>query len=120
MGLFTRSKKAKVKRVDVATAQQMIANGAILLDVRETDEWQAGHSPQAMHAPLSSFQDQIKRLPTNKNYVVICRSGNRSQRARDILVKKGFVAVDLVGGLKAWAQADLPVETTSGRLGHIA
>ena len=95
---------------------------AVLLDVREPHEWQAGHAPRAVHLPLSALVAGAG-LPANaqaQSLIVICRSGNRSQRAAEILVARGAEAVDVIGGMKDWAGAGLPVVDAHGRNGVVA
>ncbi|CAM5286043.1 rhodanese-related sulfurtransferase [Streptomyces sp. DSM 41037] len=84
---------------------------AVLLDVREKPEWRAGHAPGAVHAPLTGLVAGAA-LPVStrgRALVVICRSGHRSQRAARLLAGRGAYAVDVVGGMNAWAAAGYPV-----------
>lgn len=92
-------------------AESLIRSGALLLDVREQSEWQAGHAPGARHVPLGDLDEELGALPRDRRVVVVCRSGNRSARATALLVRSGFEAVNLSGGMQAWAAAGLPVET---------
>jgi len=114
------------------TVQQAVArtggadaadNGAaVLLDVREPDEWQAGHAPRAVHLPLSSLADGAG-LPAEvqgRSLVVICRSGNRSRQAAELLTAQGADAVDVIGGMRDWARTGLPVVNALGENGTIA
>ncbi|NEA38640.1 rhodanese-like domain-containing protein [Streptomyces sp. SID11385] len=83
----------------------------VLLDVREKPEYRAVHAPGAVLAPLSSLAAGAQ-LPPNardKKLVVICRSGHRSQQAVRLLAARGIEAVDVEGGMTAWAAAGLPV-----------
>ncbi|MGW7206766.1 rhodanese-like domain-containing protein, partial [Streptomyces sp. NPDC054837] len=85
-------------------------------------EWQAGHAPRAVHLPLSALVAGAG-LPANaqaRSLIVICRSGNRSQQAAEILVARGAEAVDVIGGMKDWAGAGLPVVDSHGRNGIVA
>ncbi|GAA2287259.1 sulfurtransferase [Streptomyces ruber] len=88
---------------------------AVLLDVRETPEWQAGHAPGALHLPLSRLQAgaPLPRAAQDRPVITVCRSGNRSRTATDLLAARGMEATDVVGGMTAWARAGLPV--TAGR-----
>nr|WP_286260424.1 rhodanese-like domain-containing protein [Streptomyces graminofaciens] len=86
---------------------------AVLLDVREAEEWAAGHAPVAVHAPLSALAAGAP-LPGpahGRPVVVICRSGRRSQQAAALLRARGADVVDVLGGMRAWAEAGLPVVT---------
>ncbi|MEY4131695.1 MAG: hypothetical protein RLZZ31_1819 [Actinomycetota bacterium] len=85
-----------------------------LLDVREQDEWDAGHSPTATHIPMSELPDRYEELPTDKRIVVICRSGNRSAKVTAWLEAKHFNAINLTGGMKKWNSLSLPMRALSG------
>ncbi|MDT0993966.1 rhodanese-like domain-containing protein, partial [Pseudomonas aeruginosa] len=56
-------------------AHQAVVDGAVLLDVRERDEWRAGHAPQARHVVLSQLEDHLADLPADRPIVTVCRSG---------------------------------------------
>lgn len=95
---------------------------AVLLDVREPHEWQAGHAPRAVHLPLSALVAGAG-LPAHaqaRPLVVICRSGNRSRQAAELLATRGAEAVDVIGGMRDWAGAGLPVVDPRGGNGTIA
>jgi rhodanese-related sulfurtransferase len=95
---------------------------AMLLDVREPYEWQAGHAPRAVHLPLSALAAGAG-LPAHvqaRPLVVICRSGNRSRQAAELLAARGAVAVDVIGGMRDWAGAGLPVVGMGGGNGTVA
>ncbi|WP_210637924.1 rhodanese-like domain-containing protein [Streptomyces sp. GESEQ-13] len=95
---------------------------AVLLDVRELHEWQAGHAPRAVHLPLSALAagaplpDAARGTPL----IVICRSGNRSRQAVALLAERGADAVDVTGGMRDWADAGLPVVDAHGRDGSVS
>ena len=93
--------------------------GAVLLDVREVDEWDAGHAPGAHHVPLGDVAGRLDSLPRDRRLVVICRSGHRSSQATALLVDSGFDAVNLDGGMRAWAGAGFPIEAAGGRKGKV-
>ncbi len=91
-----------VENIDVARALELLDGGAVLLDVREDDEWRAGHSPLATHIPLSSVPDAVDDLAHERRIVCVCRSGGRSARAAQFLTEQGFDVVNLEGGMTAW------------------
>ncbi|MCW1971087.1 MAG: rhodanese-like domain-containing protein [Anaerolineae bacterium] len=96
--------------INVTEASKQRDAGAFVLDVRETYEWNEGHIPNATLIPLGTLPNQLASVPKDKPIVVICRSGNRSQTGRDILLKAGFTNVTSVnGGMIAWEAARLPV-----------
>ena len=91
--------------ISVAEANERWDAGALLLDVREDDEWDAGHIPGATHIPLSELGSRVGELPVDQTILVICRSGNRSEQGRDILLNAGLVATSVEGGVNAWRDA---------------
>lgn len=86
---------------------------AALLDVREPHEWQAGHAPSALHIPMSTITERVGEIPEGCVYV-ICRSGHRSGQVADWLVAQGREAVNVGGGMQAWAAAGLPMVAETG------
>lgn len=94
---------------------------AVLLDVREKPEWKAGHAPNAVHAPLTGLiaGAPLPASARGRELVVICRSGHRSRQAAKILVDRGADAVDVEGGMNAWAAAGYPVVDERGNSGSI-
>lgn len=92
---------------------QAVAEGAALLDVREDDEWEAGHAPGALHIPLGQLTGRLGELPEGE-IVVVCRSGGRSARAVAWLNQNGFETVNLDGGMQAWSAAGRPVVSENG------
>ncbi|MGW6541618.1 rhodanese-like domain-containing protein [Streptomyces massasporeus] len=95
---------------------------AVLLDVREKPEWTTGHAPGAVHLPLTELVAGAT-LPVQaqgRPLVVICRSGHRSQQAARLLAERGAQAVDVEGGMNAWAAAGHPVVDERGNSGRIA
>lgn len=85
--------------------------GSVLLDVREQDEWDAGHAPGAVHIPLGDLPVRYGELDADAPVLVICHSGGRSARATQWLNDAvGLEATNLDGGIVAWAGAGLPVE----------
>lgn len=93
--------------IDVREAHQRVADGAVLLDVRNDDEFAAGHAPGATHIPLSELMARADELDTDTPLVVICRSGGRSARATSWLVQHGWDAVNVAGGMQAWQAASI-------------
>lgn len=91
-----------------------------LLDVREADEWQAGHVAEAVHIPMGQLNARIDEIPRDQPIIAICRSGNRSGAVTDALNRAGFTAHNLEGGMYAWESADLPIVTDDGGPGWVA
>jgi rhodanese-related sulfurtransferase len=105
--------------VDPGQATEMLQRGeAVLLDVREPQEWTAGHAPQAAHLPLGRLTAEA--VPQDRPIIAVCRSGNRSGKAADALAAAGVPVHNLAGGMQAWAAAGLPVVTDDGAPGTVA
>lgn len=98
--------------LDTQTAADLAARpDVVILDVREQDEWDAGHIPGAVFIPMSEIQGRVSEVPKDKLVIVQCRSGNRSSQVTDYLQQQGFSNVrNLAGGLNGWQAAGLPVE----------
>ena len=73
-----------------------------ILDVREVDEFQAGHIDGALNAPLSTLDKGYGQLDASKCYYVICQGGMRSERACQFLETKGFDVINVEGGMNQW------------------
>ena len=95
---------------------------SVLLDVRESYEWQAGHAPGALHVSLSALAAgaALPERAAGRTLVVICRSGNRSRQASELLAARGADAVDVIGGMRDWARQGLPVVDRHGESGTVA
>lgn len=81
----------------------------VLLDVREVDEWTAGHAPDAQHLPMTELIARLDELPDTDPLYVVCRSGSRSARVTAYLVQQGHPAVNIDGGMQAWQSAGRPI-----------
>ncbi|TCO64560.1 rhodanese-like domain-containing protein [Actinocrispum wychmicini] len=80
-----------------------------LLDVREDDEWAAGHAPDALHIPMGELAGRLDELPADQGVYVVCRGGGRSARATVYLNANGWDAVNVDGGMRSWATAGKPM-----------
>lgn len=106
-------KAGLASEVSVAEASSMRDQGAFILDVREPDEWNAGHIPGATLIPLGELESRLNELPRDQQIVVVCRSGNRSATGRDILLDAGFTdATSMAGGMNDWTSQGLPTVTS--------
>lgn len=85
------------------------ADGGLVIDVREADEYAAGHVPGAQLMPLPSVPARCGELPTDRPVFVICASGNRSRQAADWMNSRGMDAYSVTGGTGAWARAGHPI-----------
>jgi rhodanese-related sulfurtransferase len=82
-----------------------------VLDVRQADEYKAGHIPGAKLIPLNQLGSHLNELPGDREIICVCRSGSRSSAATRQLLSAGYKALNLSGGMMAWQRAGLPVKT---------
>ncbi|CAN5431189.1 rhodanese-like domain-containing protein [soil metagenome] len=80
-----------------------------ILDVRTHEEWSAGHTPGARLSPLRDLRTSLGNLTPDERIPVICGSGGRSSEAVELLRQEGYDAVNVEGGMQAWAEADKPM-----------
>jgi rhodanese-related sulfurtransferase len=92
----------QVREVSVDEGYQMYQDGAFVVDVRTQEEWDEYHVPNTTLIPLDQLPNRLSEVPKDKEIVVICRSGNRSQEGRDILLSAGYNATSMTGGIKDW------------------
>ncbi|HET9911946.1 MAG TPA: rhodanese-like domain-containing protein [Anaerolineales bacterium] len=97
------------REVSVEEAAAKREAGAFILDVRQPEEWNDFHIPDSTLIPLGELASRVDELPRDQEIVVVCRSGNRSQQGRDILLEAGFSQVTSVaGGVTQWRAAGHP------------
>ncbi|MCS6844845.1 MAG: rhodanese-like domain-containing protein [Caldilineales bacterium] len=97
--------------VDVRTVDSIrTREDVFIVDVREPHEYAAGHVPGAVLIPLGQLSSRLSEIPKDKTVVAVCRSGNRSGQATELLRQRGFDAHNMQGGMNAWTQAGLPIE----------
>lgn len=101
--------------VTAEEALRLVATGVPLVDVRETDEWDAGHAPQAVLLPMSTLGEHLDEVPEGDEVLVVCRSGVRSARVAAALRQRGVPAVDVEGGMLAWRDAEGELTADAGR-----
>ncbi|HET9187189.1 MAG TPA: rhodanese-like domain-containing protein [Acidothermaceae bacterium] len=109
-----------VPDMTAAAASAAVDAGALLLDVREDFEWERGHAPQALHIAMSELGQRVEELPTDRTIVCVCHIGGRSAMVVDALNRSGWQAVNVLGGMEAWAAAGLPVIDDAGQPGVVA
>jgi rhodanese-related sulfurtransferase len=106
-----------ISEIEVAALAERVAAGALVIDVREPDEYRAGHVPGAQLMPLATVADQLSSFnPAGPTYV-ICRSGGRSMHACEIAADEGYDVVNVTGGTGAWIDSGRGVvigDTPSG------
>lgn len=96
-----------------------LSDDLFLLDVREDDEWAAGHAPSAVHAPMSLQAGILDRLPAEGTIAVMCKVGGRSAQVTKFLIDQGRDAINVDGGMMSWAAAGRPVVTDDGEEGFV-
>src|SRR5919109_715476 len=110
-----RQIKSRIDEVDPAAVREQASNGAVVVDVREPEEWAAGHIPGAVHVPKSYLESRIEgAVPDRGKHVVLyCASGNRSAwAARTLIDDLGYEHVEsMTGGFTLWKDRGYEVET---------
>ena len=110
---LTLDAKSRIKEATVAEALERTAGGALLIDVREDSEWDAGHARGALHIGRGVIERDIVQAVPDKGaeLVLYCGGGYRSALAADSLQKMGYTNVSsMAGGWKAWNEAQAPAE----------
>jgi rhodanese-related sulfurtransferase len=98
--------------ISVSEANELYQTNAVFVDVREKSEWKEFHIPNTIHIPLGELEKRVDELSPDSSIIVVCRSGNRSQAGRDILLQAGFPKVSsMAGGVKEWQSAGYPIVT---------
>jgi rhodanese-related sulfurtransferase len=98
-----------VPEVDVDELEGARAGAAAVIDVRQPEEYDAGHVPGARLIPLSEIAGRLGEVPTDGEVLVICQTGARSARATDFFRRQGIDARNVAGGTKAWVESGRPV-----------
>jgi rhodanese-related sulfurtransferase len=104
----------EIPTATVSGVPDPVPDGLLVLDVREDDEWQAGHVEGSVHVPLMELgarYAELTELGEAEQTLVVCRVGNRSAYATGFLIQQGIDAVNLAGGLAAWEAAGRPLVT---------
>jgi len=101
--------------VSVQDAARLHADGeAVVLDVRDSPEWEAGHIPDALWIPMDEVEGRRDELPRDRRVVTVCRSGKRSGTVAAGLRERGYEADNIRGGMETWREAGLPMEPVDG------
>lgn len=102
---------APFKNVSVAELKAAMNSGALILDVRQPEEYASGHVPGAKLLPLTELNARVQEVPADQTVFVICRSGKRSKTASELLAAKGKHDIrNVEGGMIAWQNAAYPIE----------
>ena len=105
--------KSRIREISVADALESTENGAVLVDVREDNEWDDGHATDAVHLGRGVIErDVVGKYPDKDTELILyCGGGYRSALAADMLQKMGYTNVSsLAGGWSAWKEADAPID----------
>lgn len=100
---------SQIPEVQVADLPREPSGDVVVLDVREDDEWRAGHIEGATHVPLADLPARVDEITADKRVLVVCRSGGRSAQATGFLRSQGRNAVNVDGGMRAWQAAGRPM-----------
>lgn len=104
---------ADIPAVDIDELAERLESGAVLIDVRQPDEYQEFRVPGARLIPLDELPDRLDEVPTDQTVYAICRSGGRSSKAVEFLNANGFDAINVAGGSQGWADSGRPTEQGS-------
>jgi rhodanese-related sulfurtransferase len=96
--------------------QELLAEGAQLVDVRAEHEWEAGRIAGAKHVPLAELSERAGEIDKERPVVLYCRGGNRSTMATEALAAAGYDAAKLSEGIVGWSDAGLPLDPDDGRV----
>ena len=108
--------RGQIRQVKVAQLPTPLPADLLVLDVREPQEWDAGHIDGAVHVPLMDLPQRLDDISDGSQVLVVCRVGARSAHATAFLEAQGRDAVNLHGGLIAWEAAGLPLVSTGAGL----
>lgn len=113
---FARRGHAPLPAVEPKGAQELVLRDrALIVDVREPDEWAMARIPGAVHIPLGMLRERAAEIPRDRPVILQCHSGNRSAGATRDLIELGFTNVrNLEGGISEWAADGLPLERGGG------
>lgn len=104
-----------IPELDARAAADRLASGeAVALDVREHEEWEAGRIAGSAHIPVGELVLRQAEIPEDGPLLVVCRTGSRSAWATEMLLRAGYDAANLAGGLVAWEAAGLPLDPPGG------
>jgi rhodanese-related sulfurtransferase len=109
----------EVGQAEVADLPVAFDQSAVLLDVREDDEWQRGHAAGAQHIPMGDVPARIGEIDADATLYVMCHAGGRSMRVAQYLARNGYQPINVNGGMLAWAEAGRAVVTDDGGVGTV-
>jgi len=99
------------QEINVDEAHERYQAGDFILDIRTQEEWDDYHIPGSTLVPLDEIRNRLSEIPQDQNIIVVCRSGNRSQVGRNILLDAGYISVtSMDGGVSDWRDSGYPIE----------
>jgi rhodanese-related sulfurtransferase len=116
----TEPTQSDIPGISPGEVSRLGEDSAVLLDVREPEEWAVGHAPGAVHVPTGELEAVLPGLLADRCVVVVCRSGRRSAATTRLLRAAGLDARNLDGGMVAWEEAGLAVITSRGGEGRVS
>jgi rhodanese-related sulfurtransferase len=106
----------EIREVSREEAEELVRDGAQLVDVRADHEWEMGRIEGAVHLPLPELSDRVGEIDEDRPVVLYCRGGRRSTMATEVLAAEGYDAAKLSEGIVGWAEAGLPLEPEGGQV----
>jgi rhodanese-related sulfurtransferase len=103
-------------QIEPSRASELIEGGAVVVDVRTPEEYEAGHIAAARHVPLERLNDETAGAKQGETIVFYCRGGERSAAAAGAFAASGWDAHSIAGGLVAWVEAGLPLDPSAGEV----
>jgi rhodanese-related sulfurtransferase len=101
---------ATADEVSADEAYQLYQNGALVLDVRTSTEWDSYHAPNTLLIPFDQLSTRVNELPRDRQIVVVCSSAACSQQGRDVLLGAGLNATSMKDGFDIWYAKGYPIE----------
>ena len=113
MSLFQSLFGPPMPSVSAAELNEKLKNGKrpLVVDVRQPEEFRTGHIIGAKLIPLGELGQRLKELPKDREVVCVCASGSRSRSATKMLLREGYNAFDMSGGMMTWSRAKLSMKT---------
>jgi len=109
--MATKDPREPFTRISVQEADEMMGDGAAVIDVREPHEYNSGHLPSASLIPVNSVYARREELPKDKDLIFVCAVGQRSALAAEMAAAAGLTRLfNLEGGTDAWLKAGMPAE----------
>jgi len=105
--------------VESEDLEDLLQKGYKLIDVREHDEWDAGHHIRASHLPMGEVVEQIDNFNNKEKYIFVCRSGARSERVTNFMISKNIESYNLTGGMKQLKNFTDEIYNLEGNSGQI-